>query len=231
MIYLHYFTVGGHDSKEDAVAALDLMKYKVKEDLKRLWFFKNYCYYVVMLLSHSNTHYKSMRLMLHRKRKFAENTNALKRRFALVIANRGLGVISANSEYFLFWLYRLYFIIEYDQIPSVNCFWIILQSRQSLTQTSELISKNSIWLRQACTTYWNLKFWVLTNWKSTDSRLSPIWKKDASKSETGTRLATNARRTSELTKMASQSWKKIALITWEKSLAIVDLQVNAFWKN
>ena len=36
MIYLHYFTVGGHDSKEDAVAALDLMKYKVKEDLKRL---------------------------------------------------------------------------------------------------------------------------------------------------------------------------------------------------
>ena len=28
--------VGGHDSKEDALAALDLMKYKVKQDLKKL---------------------------------------------------------------------------------------------------------------------------------------------------------------------------------------------------
>ena len=33
---MFFFIVGGHDSKEDAVAALDLMKYKVKEDLKRL---------------------------------------------------------------------------------------------------------------------------------------------------------------------------------------------------
>ena len=30
-----FFSVGGHDSKEDAVAALDLMKYKVKQDLGR----------------------------------------------------------------------------------------------------------------------------------------------------------------------------------------------------
>ncbi len=31
-----HFAVGGHDSKEDAMACLDLMKMKVREDVKKL---------------------------------------------------------------------------------------------------------------------------------------------------------------------------------------------------
>ena len=36
LILIQIYLVGGHDSKEDALAALDLMKHKVKEDLKKL---------------------------------------------------------------------------------------------------------------------------------------------------------------------------------------------------
>ena len=35
-IFFLFFPVGGHDSAEDALTCLDLMKMKVKEDVKKL---------------------------------------------------------------------------------------------------------------------------------------------------------------------------------------------------